>query len=198
VTGRGRFLKWRWVAGAVLVALVLDLNGFRHRASTISPGPAAEIAGIAALTGGSGLRIRAAADLLATGAGERLLISGVNPDISQGELARRAGGQARLFACCVDIGYEASTTEENADEVTAWASAHGYEVIALVTSDYHMARARLLLSRRAPSLGVIEIPVRTRVDPTRTFSDWTSFRGIVSEWMKWRVTQALAVINWGS
>lgn len=188
-------LKWRWLAVVLLVALALDYNGFRHRASVAKAGDLTDVQGIVVLTGGSGLRIRAAVELLGTGAGDRLLISGVNPSVSSGEVAQRAGGADALYACCIDFGYEAATTEENADEISAWASVHGYSRIALVTSDYHMPRARLLLSARAPNLEFVEVPVRTRVNPDRVFSDWTSLRGTVTEWLKWRVTQALSFIN---
>ncbi|MEL6568744.1 MAG: YdcF family protein [Pseudomonadota bacterium] len=188
-------LKWRWVALVLIVALFLDYNGFRHRAASAVPAEIDDVDGVVALTGGSGLRISAAVALLDAGTGDRLLISGVNPSISRDEVAERAGGDSSLFACCIDIGYEATTTEENADEVSAWASVHGYRRIALVTSDYHLPRARLLLRDRAPELELVDVPVRSRVDPSRAYSDWTSFRGTVSEWMKWRVTQALTLIN---
>jgi len=195
VKPRRSWLKWRWVIAAVLVALGLDYNGFRHRASVAETGDLTGVGGIVALTGGSGLRISAAVELLALGTGERLLISGVNPSISRDEVAARAGGAGELYECCVDIGYEATTTEENADEVAAWAQAHGYSRIALVTSDYHLPRARALLKSRAPGLELVSVPVRTRVDPDRAYSDWRSFRGTVTEWLKWRVTQGLSVIN---
>lgn len=195
MTGLLGRLKWRWLALVMLVALALDYNGFRHTASVAKPGDLTGVEGVVALTGGSGLRIRAAVELLGSGTGERLLISGVNPTISREEVAERAGGADALYDCCIDIGYEATTTEENADEISAWASVHGYTRIALVTSDYHMPRARLLLSGRAPDLEFVEVPVRTRVDPDRALSDWTSLRGTVTEWLKWRVTQALSFIN---
>lgn len=195
MTGLFDRLKWRWLVLVLLVALALDYNGFRHRASVAKAGDLTGVEGVVALTGGSGLRIRAAVELLGLGTGERLLISGVNPTISIKEVSERAGGSDALYACCIDIGYEATTTEENADEISAWASVHGYTRIALVTSDYHMPRARLLLSGRAPDLEFVEVPVRTRVDPDRALSDWTSLRGTVTEWLKWRVTQALSFIN---
>ncbi|MEM9739418.1 MAG: YdcF family protein [Pseudomonadota bacterium] len=188
-------LKWRWVAIVLLVALALDYNGFRHRAAETSLGNLDGVEGVTALTGGSGIRIAAALELLENGAGKRLLISGVNPSISRDEVAARAGGSNTLYDCCVDIGYEATTTEENADEVSAWANAHGFVRIALVTSDYHLPRAKLLLSARAPELELVEVPVRTRIDPSRAYSDWRSFRGTVTEWLKWRVTQAMTVLN---
>lgn len=195
MTPPSKRLKWRWLSAIVFVALALDYNGFRHRASIAETGDLSNVDGVVALTGGSGFRIRAAVELLGGGTGERLLISGVNPSVSRGEVAGRAGGSDALHACCIDIGYEATTTEENADEVSAWASVHGYDRLALVTSDYHPPRARHLLASRAPGLDFIDVPVRTRIDPDRAFSDWTSFRGTVTEWLKWRVTQALTFIN---
>lgn len=192
---RGPGLKWRWLLAVLLVAALLDFNGFRERAIRLEPGDVSEAEAVVVLTGGSGLRIAAAMDLLASGVGERLLISGVNPEVTVDEMAARAGGDPELYACCVDLGYQATTTLENADEVAAWASAHGYVRLVLVTSDYHMFRARLVLSEASEEIAFVPYPVTTRIDPARTYRDWRSFRGMVQEWLKWRVTQVLSLVN---
>ncbi len=188
-------LKWRWVLAAVVIAAILDFNGFREDAARALPGDVTDADGIVVLTGGSGLRIAAGMDLLATGIGERLLISGVNPDVTLDQLAASAGGDPGLYECCVDIGYQATTTLENAEEVSAWAETNGYDRLVLVTSNYHMPRARFLLSRDAEGVEFIAYPVTTRIDPVNAYRDWRSFRGTAQEWMKWRVTQALSLFN---
>ena len=188
-------LKRRWVIAVLLVAALLDFNGFRENAARAQPGDVGEVDGIVVLTGGSGLRIAAGMELLASGAGERLLISGVHPDVTLDELAARAGGDPELYQCCVDIGHEATTTVGNAEEVAAWAEARGYLRLALVTSNYHMPRSRYLLSRNAADVEFVAYPVTTRIDPAHAFSDWRSFRGTAQEWLKWRVTQALSLFN---
>lgn len=188
-------LKWRWGVAAIAVAAILDFNGFREDAARALPGDITGADSIVVLTGGSGLRIAAGMDLLATGVGDRLLISGVNPDVTLDQLAESAGGDPGLYECCVDIGYQATTTLENAEEVAGWAEENGYDRLVLVTSNYHMPRARFLLSRDAEGVEFIAYPVTTRIDPLQAYRDWRSFRGTVQEWMKWRVTQALSLFN---
>lgn len=188
-------MKWRWILAALLVAIALDFNGFRTAVADLRDGEALEGDAIVVLTGGSGLRISEAMRRLGLGEGERLLISGVNPSISMEQVADRTGGDPGLYDCCVDVGYEAMTTRGNAHEVAAWARDHGYGRLILVTSDYHLPRSMLLLQDAAPDLVFVAAPAKTRIDAAQTFSDWRSFRGMVTEWAKWRVTQLELLIT---
>lgn len=194
-----RWMKWRWVAVAVVIAAALDFNHFRHTAATLENADTAGADGIVVLTGGSGLRIAAGLAMLEAGDGERMLISGVNRAISADEITSRIGGDARLYDCCVDVGYEATDTVTNAEEVGAWAARHGFERLVLVTSSYHMPRALHLMETTASTRQIIFVPapVTTRIDPARAFGDWASFRGVVTEWLKWRVTRVITAFRRG-
>lgn len=136
-----------WAAGLVFFIAKLPAP------SQSAPGPTD---GVAVYTGGGGLRISAAMRLFAEGAGERLLISGVHPDTSLARLSEFWSGSPDRFECCVDLGHTALTTEGNAGELSAWAEAHRYSTIILVTSDYHMPRAIAVTKARMP--GVIITP----------------------------------------
>ncbi|MFQ5561963.1 MAG: YdcF family protein [Parvularculaceae bacterium] len=118
---------------------------------TASDEPPAPAEGVVVFTG-AGARITAGLELLNSGAGARLLISGVNPEITRERIKNLWPGEASLFECCVDLGHQARSTEGNAAEVRAWADAHGFKHLILVTSDYHMPRA--LLETRANLAGV--------------------------------------------
>ncbi len=178
--------------GAVLAALalvaVLDLLAFRARVERLTPPERIAADGIVVLTGGSGMRITEGLRLLEVGEGRRLLISGVNPSIGMDEVAARVGGAPDLFACCVDLGYRAESTLGNGSEAADWAQSNGFRRLAIVTSDYHMPRTLLVLGDAMPGRTLVAVPVRTRIDPARTFTDPRSFRGVVREWAKWRVT----------
>ncbi len=104
--------------------------------------------GIVVYTGGGGVRISSAMALLAEGAGERLLISGVHPDTSAARLSEFWVGPRERFDCCVDLGREALTTEGNADELKTWIENRRYHRIILVTSEYHMPRAMAVTRAR--------------------------------------------------
>ena len=186
---RQRWFKKRWVFAGLFVALAFDFLAFRDMVAgphTVSPETRADA--IVVLTGGSGLRIAAGLDLLAESRGARMLISGANPDISPDEVVDRTGGNPALYDCCVDIGYQAGSTLGNALETAAWVEDHAYDSLLIVTSDYHMPRALLHLRANLADIELVPVPVTTRIDPSRTFSDPASFRGTLVEWVKWRVT----------
>lgn len=122
-----------WVGGFALFLLRLPapLDG-RHTDA------------IVVLTGGPG-RIDRGIDLLRAHAAGRMLISGVAPQVRPIELAVEYRSAPALFKCCIDLGHEAVDTRSNADETARWVRAHHYRTVRLVTSDWHLARARLEL-----------------------------------------------------
>jgi uncharacterized SAM-binding protein YcdF (DUF218 family) len=93
------------------------------------------------LTGGSG-RIEHAIDILRDGKAKRLLVAGADPSVTKGDLARRLGGRQKLIRCCVDLGSESVDTRSNAEEAGRWLAQHRFQSVRLITSDWHMRRAR--------------------------------------------------------
>ena len=74
---------------------------------------------------------------------KRMLVTGVAPGVTQGRPRARLSAMPAAFACCVDLGAEAVDTRvERRGDRALGASAHGYRSVRLVTSDWHMARAR--------------------------------------------------------
>ena len=135
---------------AILGSLALFLGGFALFATHVSQlstpknPPAADA--IIVLTGGQA-RLDAAIDLLKSGKGERLLISGVHPSTSSKMLQAATGGDKALFSCCVDIDRAALDTVGNAEESAKWVRSHAYGKVILVTNNYHMPRSLLISSR---------------------------------------------------
>lgn len=142
-------LALAWAVGLVL--FVTDLPETESQ-------PVASADGVVVYTGG-GARIAAGMTLMEQGAAKRLLISGVNPDISRDEIGKMWSGAAETFDCCVDLGDQARTTEGNAEEVSDWARAHGFASLILVTSDYHMPRALVETHARLPAVEIISYAV---------------------------------------
>ena len=103
-----------WVAAlrvsaySIIALAGLFAGGFGLFASYISgmstPGAQAAADGIIVLTGGEA-RLTAALDLLKSGKGKRLLISGVNPSTGRNTLRAATGSDRKLFNCCVDFDY---------------------------------------------------------------------------------------------
>jgi uncharacterized SAM-binding protein YcdF (DUF218 family) len=128
---------------ASLVALIY-LLGFIFFALTLgrpAPADAAPTEAAVVLTGGAG-RIEHAVAVLKDGKAKRLLVAGADPAVTKADLARRLGGSRRLVSCCVDLGSESVDTRSNAEEAGRWLSAHRFTSVRLITSDWHMRRAR--------------------------------------------------------
>jgi uncharacterized SAM-binding protein YcdF (DUF218 family) len=124
--------------------LLLYALGFVIFAFTLGkPAPASAEPSDAAvvLTGGSG-RIEHAMDVLRRRQAGRLLISGADPSVTKADLARRIPGSGPLLKCCVDLGSESVDTRSNAEEASRWLSKHHFRSLRLITSDWHMRRAR--------------------------------------------------------
>lgn len=143
----------RRIAALGLLAWCLGFGFF----SIALPGPAGgqRTDGVVVLTGAKG-RIERGLDVLGRKQAQRLLVSGVDPSVRMSELAQLKEAPPGLFRCCVDLGKEAIDTRTNADEAARWLERHGYKSVRLVTTDWHMPRARLEL-RRAVGKDVIVI-----------------------------------------
>lgn len=109
---------------------------------------------VVVLTGGSG-RIDRGLEALRSGDAKRMLVSGVDPDVKPGEFAAQYHVSKKMLADSIDLGWQAVDTRSNADETATWVKAHGYKSVRLVTSDWHMPRAKLELSKTLPDVEVI-------------------------------------------
>lgn len=176
---------------AGVLAAVFWLVGFWRFAEQVrapaEPPPRADA--VVALTGGSLQRLSTGVALLAEHKGERLLISGVNRAVTDEELLDDAlSVDPELAGCCIDLGRGADDTLGNASETAAWARAHRYRRIILVTDDYHMPRSRLELSLAMPEAEIHPYPVRTRwTDPALWRSDVGAAGRLAGEYVKYLI-----------
>jgi uncharacterized SAM-binding protein YcdF (DUF218 family) len=141
--------------------------------------------GIVVLTGGTA-RVSDALELLASGHGKRLLITGVNPGTTTNDIARQTVEYGNLLRCCVDLDYSALNTLGNAVQTRRWALEHGFTSLIVVTSSYHMPRALAELAHQLPDAKLIPYPVVTdklRAEPWWSNSETT--RLVVSEYLKY-------------
>lgn len=148
---RAAVLRWPWRAIQVLAGLWV--GGFIWFLLTL-PAPANrpigyKVDGIVVLTGSAG-RVAEGIASLEQGIGDRLLISGVNPQLASTTIRRAIGGDEDLSACCIDLGREALDTRGNAAETAEWARRNGYGRLEIITADFHMKRALLELRRQMP------------------------------------------------
>jgi uncharacterized SAM-binding protein YcdF (DUF218 family) len=97
---------------------------------------------VVVLTGGSG-RIEHGIEVLRAHRARRMLVAGADPLVTKADMARRLGGNSvALLKCCVDLGTESVDTRSNAEEAMRWLAKHHFSSLRLITSDWHMRRAR--------------------------------------------------------
>jgi uncharacterized SAM-binding protein YcdF (DUF218 family) len=182
------------VRGFLMLALILGvmifIGGFWNFAERArgpeQPEPPPQSQAIVALTGGSLERLSTGVDLLEQQRGERLLISGVNRIVTDQELFDVLDVDPALAQCCVDLGRAAEDTLGNASETAAWARAHNYRRLILVTDDYHMPRSYAELSLAMPEAEIYRYPVRTRwTDPELWRSDVGAAGRLGAEYVKY-------------
>lgn len=192
----------RSVVGAAFVTALVALAGFAggftwfasHVSGLSTPSDPGSADAIIVLTGGQS-RLGAAFDLLESGKGRRLLISGVNPAARDEDIRAAAGAEKELFSCCVDIDHAALDTIGNAEEGAKWAANHDFDRIIVVTNNYHMPRSLLEMRRYLANAELVPYPVvntplgnggwMTKPDALRVlFTEYTKYlaalvRGVV-------------------
>jgi len=129
---------------------------------------------IVVLTGGA-KRIDRALQVLRDGDAQRLLVSGVDPDVRPGEFAAEYKIDRKLMRCCIDLGWQAVDTRSNAEETAEWVKEHGYKTVRLVTSDWHMPRARLELSHALKDVELVGDPVRSQPGFAMLFREYHKY-----------------------
>ena len=125
-------LAWAFGFAVFMLMLPEPLNGFTSDAIVVP-------------TGGPG-RIDRGLALLRDHQAKRMLVTGVAPGVRPIDLALEYRTSPAVFDCCVDLGREAVDTRSNAEETAQWVRVHKYRSVRLVTSDWHLARARMELA----------------------------------------------------
>jgi uncharacterized SAM-binding protein YcdF (DUF218 family) len=162
---RSSWFNWIWtpIALAFLLCAGTLFGGFVRFAEDVTKFKAPQIIeqydAIAVLTGGKN-RITNSVSLLKQDTNKRLLISGVNPNISDTDLMKVTGANQKLFDCCIDVGRDAKDTIGNGKEIAIWAEDKAYKNILIVTSDYHMRRSLYELRANAPDINLIAYPIK--------------------------------------
>ncbi len=144
---------------------------------------------VVALTGGED-RLDAAVALFERGVGHRLLISGVHSFMTKDRLKPLVHG-GRRFDCCADLGFSATNTHGNAMEAAAWARAHGFRSLVVVTANYHMPRSLEEFSAAMPGVILVPYPVPEIVAARRWWLDPASIRTLQYEYAKYLGSFAL-------
>ena len=174
------------IARALSVVVLLWALGFALFAGTLPrPAAAERTDAIVVPTGGAG-RIGRGLSLLQAGQASRMLVTGVDRRVRPTELASVQGAPPALVACCVDLGREAVDTRSNGEETARWIERRKYKSVRLVTTDWHMRRARFELEQATD--GKVEIVSdAVRSNP--------SFATLLREYNKLLLRRSAAVVG---
>lgn len=140
-----------WMGGFVWFAMALP-----------QPAGNTQTDAVVVLTGGAG-RIDRGAEALRQGWSGKMFVSGVDRQVRPREFSEQFHVAMAQMYCCVSLGYSATDTITNARETADWVRSHNYRSVRLVTSDWHMRRARLELRAKLPA----EINVVADAVPTQ-------------------------------
>jgi uncharacterized SAM-binding protein YcdF (DUF218 family) len=169
-----------------LIGLLVFANHVKGLTPAVEP---ARADAVVALTGASDARIVQAVRLLEEGKAKRLLVSGVNRQVTRKDIQALTDADDATYQCCVDLGFEAETTLGNAQETAAWAKAKRFDSLIVVTSDYHMPRSLLELKGALPGVELRPYAVATPSVNVGTW--WRSPRS--ARLLAWEYTKFLAV-----
>ena len=158
------FALLAWALGFAWFALLLP-----------QPADMTKTDAVVVLTGGAH-RIDRGLDVLEAGKAKRMLISGVDRDVKPPELAAQYAGSAKLFDCCIDLGFQSVDTRSNALETARWVARNKVKSLRLVTHDWHMRRARFELDRALPdNIAVTNDAVSTKPSLAALFKEYNKY-----------------------
>lgn len=153
--------RWRLLLPALALALAVWAGGFFSYAASIPRevgNPDQRTDAIVVLTGGS-LRLEVGLRLLRAGLADRLLVSGVHPDVTREALLRLLPEWTESMNARIDIDYAANNTVGNASETAEWLRERGYRSLRLVTANYHLRRSLLEFRDAMPEIEIVPHPV---------------------------------------
>jgi uncharacterized SAM-binding protein YcdF (DUF218 family) len=211
MTARGRAYVWLdrlralvlMLLAVVFAAAGVGFLAFLSQLREAEARPDRKADGIVVLTGGSS-RVSDGMELLATGYGKRLLISGVHPSSAASDISRSLSENQSFLNCCVDLDHSAVNTQGNAEQARLWAHERGFHTVIVVTSNYHMPRAIVEFSHAMPDVVLIPYAVvgeKWRDEPW--WANGVTVRLVLSEYFKYlaaevRVRLAALGLDFGS
>ena len=147
--------------------------------------------GIVVLTGGKS-RIDSALQLLEDGRAKRLLITGVYRETTKNTIMSLFPAQKELFSCCIDLDWNAMDTKQNGLETAKWMEKQKFSSLIVVTSDYHMPRSMLEMTRAMPDIRLLPYVARNKNAPKQAvIGDSEHLRMMVREFIKTMVSSSI-------
>ncbi len=160
--------------GIGFIQFFLSIKNYKNEANI-------NIQGIAVLTGGKG-RIAEGIKIFRKNPESYLLISGVDKSIEIEEIIPFDFLKSpRVF-----IDKNSETTLDNAKEIIEWSHRNKIKNISIITSDYHMPRSMLVLSKKGKGLNFYANPVNSNIYLKKNlFKDLKILQFLLEEYFKY-------------
>lgn len=154
------------------VVLIWALGFLWFSVALPQPAPPSQTDAVIVPTGGAG-RIAQGLGVLDDGLAGHLLVTGVDPEVTQEEFAAEFGVEPSRMECCITLGFNAVDTRSNATETAQWVEENGITSLRLVTTDWHMRRAAGELRRTLPTgVSVVQDAVPSRPSLASLFLEY--------------------------
>ncbi|MFP4097744.1 MAG: YdcF family protein [Alphaproteobacteria bacterium] len=153
----------------ILITWISGYGAFLFYIETLEPkDPEEKTDAIIVLTGGT-QRINKGLELYANKMAPKLFISGVHNLVTDSEIRKMWQNDLPLPKCCITLGHDATTTTGNAQEVKKWITDNKIKSIRLVTSSYHMPRAKIEFTHALHTYNakIILHPVKQKEDDNK-------------------------------
>jgi uncharacterized SAM-binding protein YcdF (DUF218 family) len=151
---------------------------------------------IVVLTGGSE-RVTTGLELLESGRGKKLFISGVHKGLTLDGILGPQKIPDDLRHCCIMLGHKAGSTIGNAEETQVWMELENYHSLWLVTANYHMPRSLLLFHTAMPDIEIVPYPITP--DSVKLFEWWLhpgTIELLATEYQKFLIVRIKIWMDW--
>ncbi len=137
--------------------------------------------GIAVLTGGKG-RIAKGIEVFRNNPESYLIISGVDKKVSiEDVLPKDFLVNPKVF-----IDKKSETTNDNVNEIVNWSLNNNIRDVIIITSDYHMPRTMLILTKKGKGLNFSSYPVTSSINLEESFlKDSKTLKFLLEEYFKY-------------
>ncbi|MAV82003.1 MAG: hypothetical protein CMI90_00890 [Pelagibacteraceae bacterium] len=142
----------------IFIIILIFFIGFLNFKNSIPKEPMSfkQTDAVVVLTGDRGKRLEKGYELIDQTKDSKMFISGVGG--SKTVLQKILGFEESKMDCCIEFGYKAENTYQNAVETRYWAELNNIKSITLITTDLHMQRS-LFLFHQITNLEIQSYPV---------------------------------------